>query len=307
MRRRLPPLNPLRTFEAAARLLSFTLAADELAVTQTAVSHQIRTLEDWFGLPLFRRGGRRLTMTEAGSSLYPTVTESLDRIAEVAHRVSAGPERNTLTISVTPTFGSRWLAERLARFWRRHPDIDLRLHYSVQPVDLVRNNVDAAVRWGRGRWAGLHAQRLIAAQAMPLCSPALLGGRHPLRVPADLAHHTLLHESDYQEWTEWLAAAGVQGVDANRGSVINDPNTIMRAAIDGLGVAIGIPSMFPEAIETGLLVAPFGVELGADSAYYYVCPAGTSERPLVEAFRRFLLEELETDPGTMGGGTEGSA
>jgi len=293
MKRRLPPLKALPVFEATARLMSFTRAAKDLSVTQTAVSHQIRTLEDWLGLPLFQRGGRKLSLTDAGMQLYPSIAEALERIAEIAERVRAGSDRETLTISVTPTFGSRWLAVRLKRFWSKHPDIDLRLHYSVQSVDLVRENIDAAVRWGRGRWAGLEAERLISAWAMPLCSPKLLEGEHPLRKPADLAHHTLLHESDYQEWTEWLAATDVRDVDGRRGSIINDPNTITRAAIDGLGVIMGIPSLLAEDIEAGLLVAPFGIGPDEDSAYYYVYPEGTAERPLVNSFRRFLFEEAK--------------
>lgn len=291
MPRRLPPLKALRAFESAARLMSFTRAADDLSVTQTAVSHQVRALEEWFGVSLFRRGGRKLALTESGKLLYPAVAEAFDRIAEVAERVRGVVDRRTLNISVTPTFGSRWLAQRLGRFWREHPDIDLRLHYSVQRVDFVRDGVDAAVRWGRGHWEGVEAERLMAAWAMPLCSPSLLAGERPLRKPADLAHHTLLHETDYQEWTEWLAAAGVRDVDGQRGSVINDPNIIVRAAVDGHGVAMGIPSMLADEIDSGRLVAPFGMTPDSELAYYFVCPRVALDRPLVKAFRDFLVGE----------------
>jgi LysR family glycine cleavage system transcriptional activator len=296
--RRLPPLKALRAFESAARLLSFTRAAEDLSVTQTAVSHQVRALEEWFGVSLFRRGGRKLTLTEPGTLLYPPVSEAFDRIAEVAERVRGVQDRRTLTISVTPTFGSRWLAQRLGRFWREHPDIDLRLHHSVKRADFLRDGVDAAVRWGRGVWEGMESEPLMSAWVMPLCSPSLLEGEHPLSKPADLVHHTLLHESDYQEWTEWLAAAGVRDVDGRRGPVINDPNIIARAAVDGHGVAMGIPSMLVDEIVTGLLVAPFGMEVDPDLAYYFVSPQGTADRPMVKAFREFLLEEASAFQAT---------
>jgi len=298
MPRRLPPLKALRAFDSAARLMSFTRAGDDLSVTQTAVSHQVRALEEWFGVTLFHRGGRKLALTEPGKLLYPAVAEAFDRIAEVAERVRGVVDRRTLNISVTPTFGSRWLAQRLGRFWREHPDIDLRLHYSVQRVDFVRDGVNAAVRWGRGHWEGIVAERLMAAWAMPLCSPALLEGDRPLRKPADLAHHTLLHETDYQEWTEWLAAAGVRNVDGQRGSVINDPNIIVRAAVEGHGVAMGIPSMLAEEIDSGRLVAPFGMTPDPDLAYYFVCPRVALDRPLVKAFRDFLVGEASAFEGT---------
>ena len=291
MARRLPPLKALRTFESAARLMSFTRAAEDLSVTQTAVSHQVRALEEWFGVSLFRRGGRKLALTEPGKLLYPAVSEAFDRIAEVAERIRGVQDRRTLTISVTPTFGSRWLAQRLGRFWREHPDIDLRLHHSVKRVDFVRDGVDAAVRWGRGVWDGMEAEPLMPAWVMPLCSPSLLEGDNPLRKPGDLAHHTLLHETDYQEWTEWLAAAGVRDVDGHRGPVINDPNIIARAAVDGHGVAMGVPSMLADEIGTGRLIAPFGMTADPDLAYYFVYPRGAADRALVKAFREFLLEE----------------
>jgi LysR family glycine cleavage system transcriptional activator len=303
MARRLPPLKALRAFDSAARLLSFTRAADDLAVTQTAISHQIRALEEWFGTPLFHRGGRKLTLSEPGRLLYPAVSEAFDRIAEAAERVGGAHERLTLTISVTPTFGSRWLAARLGRFWRAYPDIDLRLHYSVQRVDFVRDGVDAAVRWGRGTWDGVDAQPLMGAWAVPLCSPALIDGTSPLRKPADLVHHTLLHETDYQEWTEWLAAAGVYQVDGHRGPVINDPNIVAQAAVEGRGVLMGVPSMLAEEIEAGRLVAPFGMCPDPEVAYYFVCAKGATLRPLVEAFRDFLMTEASEFEATLASDT----
>lgn len=292
MARQLPPLKALRAFEAGARHLSFTLAAQELSVTQTAVSHQVRHLEDWFATPLFKRGSRRLALTEAGIVLYPTVMEALDRIAETAARVRVSAQRKTLTVSVTPTFGSRWLAQRLGRFWGTHPDIDLRLHHSLHLSDLARDGNDAAVRWGPGGWPGVTAERLMYVGATPLCSPKLIDGEYPIRSPKDLQNHVLLHERDYQEWGEWLAAAGASEVDGRRGPILGDPNTIIHSAIEGNGVMIGIPTLHAEDLACGRLVAPFGIESGTDFAYYLVYLPGALDDPSVRAFRDFLIEEV---------------
>ncbi|KAA3627459.1 MAG: transcriptional regulator GcvA [Proteobacteria bacterium] len=291
MRRRLPPLNALRAFEAGAGHLNFTRAAEELSVTPTAISHQVRQLEEWFGLPLFKRGSRRLSLTEAGAQLYPVVAEALDRIAESACRIRGQPDRPTLTVSVTPTFGSRWLAARLGKFWIEHPEIDLRVHHSVHLVDFKRDDVDLAVRWGLGAWPGTVSERLMDAVAMPLCSPALLTGPHPLREPVDLEHHVLLHEKDRQEWTEWLIAAGLDDAPGRRGPVIDDPNSLVRAAIAGHGVFLGSVTMMNAELDSGALVAPFARAGGPEPAYFLVRPDDASPGRAAHAFREFILAE----------------
>jgi LysR family glycine cleavage system transcriptional activator len=288
---RLPSLSALRAFEAGARHLSFTRAARELSVTQTAISHQVRQLEEELGVKLFHRRPRELALTPAGSSLYPVLAESFDRIRETVTRIRARPESRHLTVSLTPTFGSRWLAQRLGRFWREHPDVDLRLHHSVQLADLARDDVDLAVRWGRGDWTGLTAERLMPAQATPLCSPVLLSGSNPLLSPADLKHHTLIHQKDYQEWSEWLAAAGVDDVDGQRGPVIDDANAIIQSAMLGHGVMIAVPEVLSGEIATGALVAPFETRPDPAFAYYVVYPPGGLQRPEARAFRDFLIAE----------------
>ncbi len=289
--RRLPSLKALRAFEAGARCLSFTRAAEELSVTQTAISHQVRQLEEDLGVKLFERRPRELTLTPAGSTLYPVVAEAFDRISETVTRIRARPESRPLTVTLTPTFGSRWLAQRLGRFWREHPDVDLRLHHSVQLVDLLREDVDLAVRWGRGEWRGLTAERLMRAQATPLCSPALCKGQKPLRTPSDLKHHTLIHQKDHQEWIEWLAAAGVDDVDGRRGPVIDDANAIIQSTMEGHGVMIAIPEVLGEEIASGKLVAPFVTRPDPAFAYYLVYPPGGMDRPEARAFRDFLMSE----------------
>lgn len=293
MSRQLPPLNALRAFEAGARFLNFTRAADDLHVTQTAVSHQVRLLEAWFGKRLFVRAGKGLKLTEAGATLYPVIAQALDHIGEVTSRIRGAAQRRTLTVSVTPTFGTRWLARRLGHFWQAHSELDLRLHHSLHLVDLEREDIDVAVRWGKGEWPGLTVERLMAAQSAPLCAPALLEGEHGIHCLEDLRHHTLLHERDHREWTEWLTAAGVPQVDGQRGPVIDNSDVLLRAALEGHGVFLGVPGMLTEELDSGALVAPFGTTPDPKLAYYLAYLPGALERPKVRAFRDFLFKELK--------------
>lgn len=301
MARRLPPLNALRAFEAGARHLSFTRASDELHVTQAAVSHQVKALEEYLGVALFRRLTRRLVLTEAGRALLPVVGDAFDRIADTAERLQGDDEERGLTVSLTPSFGARWLGQRLGRFWARHPDIDLKLHHSSRLADFRRDEVDMAVRWGCGDWSGLEAEFLMRAGFTPVCSPALLEGPHPLQQPADLAHHTLLHEEDYEDWAQWLLVAKVEGVDARRGPVIDDPSTLDRATLEGQGVALGRTALIREHLAAGRLVRPFSLDLETDYAYYLVYPQQALVRPKVKAFRDFILAEAEAECATSRG------
>ncbi|MDX1512292.1 MAG: transcriptional regulator GcvA [Gammaproteobacteria bacterium] len=289
--RRLPSLNALRAFEAGARHLSFTRAARELSVTQTAISHQVRQLEDQLGVRLFERRTRELRLTPPGSILYPAVAQSLDAMAEAVERVRATPAHTPLTVSVAPTFGARWLAQRLGRFWRAHPDVALRLHHSIRLVDLARDEVDLAVRWGRGDWPGVESERLMGAHVTPLCSPCLLEGGHPLVAPGDLRHHTLIQEQDSNEWAEWLAASGVDDIEPLRGPVIDDPNVIIELTIAGDGVMLGSPEVMAPEIKAGKLVAPFAGDPDPAFAYYLVYLPGTLKQPDAAAFRDFLKRE----------------
>ena len=300
MVRRLPPLNALRAFEAGARHLSFTKAAEELFVTQAAVSHQVKALEEDLGVSLFRRMTRKLALTEEGRALLPVVGEALDRIAEAAEGLRSQGGSRGLTVSLTPSFGVKWLAQRLGRFWALHPDIEMRLHHSNQLVDFARDEVDAAVRWGGGDWPGVEAVYLMRAGLTPVCAPALCEGPPPLNVPDDLRHHTLLHENDYVEWAQWLALAGARDVDPRRGPVIDNLSVVHQAAIDGQGVALGLASLMREDLAAGRLVKPFDIDLDADNAYYLVAPPRNFERPNVQAFRDFLLAELKADEAPRG-------
>ena len=294
--RRLPPLNALRSFEAGARALSFTKAAEELNVTQAAVSHQVKSLEEQLGFKLFHRLTRKLVLTEQGQKLLPVVSESFDRIAAAIGDLQRGCDESNLSVSLTPAFSSRWLVSRLGRFWRQHPDIDLRLHHSLQLVDFVRDEIDIAVRAGNGDWPGVSAEFLLDIDMAPVCSPELLKGPHPLRCPADLRHHNLLHEENHEDWVSWLTLAGVEDVDPRRGTIIDDSSVLIEAVARGRGVALGRISLMADDLESGRLVCPFDINLESDIGYYLVMPPGAIGRPKVQAFREFLLAEATATP-----------
>ncbi len=295
MTERLPSPVALRAFEAAARHLSFTRAAAELNVTQAAISHQVKALESDLGVRLFNRLTRRLTLTEDGAALHAVVGDAFERIATTVARLRTPDSGGTLTVAFGPYIAAGWLAPRIGRFWRRYPDIQLRLHHTSEPVDFARSNVDLAVEWGGdGDWPGLNADLLLRVRATPVCSPVLLEGPHPLRRPGDLKHHTLLHDTGYQGWPLWLAAAGVTDIDELAGPIIDDHNVVLHAAMDGQGVALGEASFVAQDVAAGRLVRPFELAIEIDAAYYVVCPPDALERPKVRAFRDWLLEEART-------------
>lgn len=292
MARSLPPLNGLRAFEAAARHLSFTRAGEELHVTQAAISQQVRQLEERLGVGLLRRVGRGLRLTAAGQEYLPHVREAFDLLARATARVRESGTAGVLTVSVLPSFASKWLVPRLWRFRRDFPAIDVRLSASDSLVDFNVEDVDLAVRYGAGRWAGLESVPLMAEDLFPVCSPALMDGPHPLRTPEDLRWHTLLHETDtHGHWRVWLLAAGVQGVDARRGPSFSHGSLMLQAAIDGQGVALGRSRIAGDDLAAGHLVRPFDMSLPSEFAYYIVYPPGTADRPKVASFCRWLLAE----------------
>ncbi|MCR9219541.1 MAG: transcriptional regulator GcvA [Alphaproteobacteria bacterium] len=296
MVKRLPPLKPLPAFEAAARTLSFTQAAEELNVTQAAISHQIKALEEALGAPLFRRLNRALRLTEEGEAFLIPVRRALEGLADAAERVRQPQKAGALTVSVLPSFASTWLVPRLARFRQREPEIDIRLSADYELADFDRDDIDAAIRWGKGDYPGLSAERFMTEELFPVCSPALATeGPHPLKTPADLKHHTLLHDDVLTDWRVWLLAAGVDDVDPSRGPSFNYSDLVLQAAIAGQGVALGRSSLAHDALARGQLVRPFDVSLPGDYAYYFVCPDYAVDRPRVKAFRDWLFEEAERD------------
>jgi LysR family transcriptional regulator, glycine cleavage system transcriptional activator len=295
MTRRLPPLNALRAFEAAARHLSFTRAADELHVTQTAISHQIRGLEERLGVRLFRRLPRGLLLTEEAQRYLPPVRDAFDRIAAATEQLGAGSSGGRLTVSVLPSFAAKWLVPRLGRFRVAHPDLDLRISASSQLVDFARDDVDVAIRMGRGRYPGLRVDRLFGESMVPVCAPELLTGPQPLRRPEDLRHHVLLHDDDHTGWQLWLELAGVKGVDPRRGPIFTDSAMVVQAAAEGQGVAIARRVLAAADLAAGRLVQPFEVSVPHDLAYYLVSPEATAEQPRIKAFRAWLLTEAEAE------------
>ncbi len=289
-KRHLPSLNGLRAFEAAARQLSFTRAAAELNVTQAAVSHQIRNLEDRLGLKLFVRQNRALALTAAGAQYLPAISTAFDGLAEATARLASRREGGALTVSTLASFAIKWLVPRLAGFQAAHPGIDVRITTSTDPVDFERDDVDLAIRYGRGDWPGLRAARLLGEDLFPVCSPALLAGPTTLARPADLAQNTLLHVTGYRDdWRVWLTATGTEGVDLEHGLTFDLAVTTLQAAIDGLGVAIGRTALVAADLDAGRLVAPFDVVLPIESAYYVVAPKTTWSQPKVARFRDWLL------------------
>ena len=290
--RQLPPLNSLRAFEAAARHLSFSKAAEELHVTPAAVSHQIKALEQRLGVTLFRRRNREVLLTDAGQAYLPGVRDGFDRLAEATVRLRQRDAGGALNVSVLPSLTARWLVPRLSRFRARHPEIDLRLSASQAVVDFSREDFDAAIRHGRGDWPGLRVDFLLGDRYYPVCSPALLAGPLPLKVPADLRHHVLLHDTAGEDWRDWLAVAGVTGIEVGRGPSFNDGSLLIQAAMEGQGIAIGHSALVAGEIGAGRLVKLFETELPSPRAYYLVCPEANADRPKIGAFRNWLLDEV---------------
>lgn len=300
MARHLPPLNALRAFEAAARHLSFTKAAEELFVTQAAVSHQVKALEETLGIALFRRFNRRLMLTDAGQAYLPPLREALDQIALATERLKTVEDSGALKVSVLPSFAAKWLLPRLSRFRARHPEIDVLVSAKDALVDFARDEADIAIRFGWGRYPGLTTHDFMGDVVFPVCSPEILKSGPPLEKPADLKQHTLLHDpttvTDAIDWRGWLKAAGVTGVDPTRGPGFTDTAMVIQAAVEGQGVALGRSALAGNDLEAGRLVKPFGPEIPSDLRYYIVYPPAAADKAKVAAFRDWLLEEAGVAP-----------
>ena len=292
---RLPSLNGLRAFEAAARHLSFTSAAAELNVTQTAISHQIRRLEEELGIRLFVRQNRALALTPQARDYLPGVRAAFNDLRLATDRLKRKDNDRVLTVSTLASLAAKWLLPRLSAFQETHPGIDVRITTSTALVDFRNGDVDAAIRYGRGQWQGLRADWLMADQLFPVCSPALLGGNRPLRSPEDLKHHVLLHSSNANsdDWRLWLTAAGLPtDLSMHPGLTFDLIFMTVQAAIDGIGVAMGRTSYVEADIAKGRLVVPFKITLPVDAGFYLVYPEAAAMSPKLAAFRQWLLASV---------------
>ena len=290
-RRRLPPLNALRAFEAAARHLNFSRAADELSVTPGAVSQQIQNLEDYVGAALFKRTPKGLLLTDAAQTALPALREAFDRLAEAASLLTAAVDGRRLTITAPPSFAAKWLAPRLGAFERVHPQVDVWLNAGMELVDLTAGEVDLALRYGAGRYPGLVSEAVI-----PVISPALLA-EQPLENPEDLANHVLLHDGSPEiddscpDWSMWLAARGLRGIDGHRGPRFNQSSLVIEAAANGRGVALAKRTLAQADLDAGRLVAPLQISTAVDFAYYLVHPKAKGRLPQVKAFIGWIEAE----------------
>ncbi len=295
MLRNLPPLNALKSFEAAARHESFTRAAEELCVTQGALSHQVKALEEVLGIRLFQRERQRLIITEAGREYLSVVRDALDRLAVGTERLVQRQSSGALTVSTSPDFAAKWLVHRLGRFADAHPGIELRLFASMHHVDFAREDVDVAVRHGEGNWPGLEAVLLCAENLFAVCSPKLVSARHRATEPAHILQFPLLHLESREAWVRWFAAAGIPIPERLRGPVLNRPSMLIDAAVDGQGMALARTTLAAWDLLNGRLIRPFDVSLPLSKSYWIVCPRATATSPKVTTFREWVLAEAADD------------
>ncbi|NKB98849.1 MAG: transcriptional regulator GcvA [Pseudomonadales bacterium] len=301
MPRRNYPMNALRVFEAAARNLSFVKASEELSVTAAAVSQQVKVLETYLGLALFRRQPKGLLLTDTGQLLRSELGEVFLSLDKALTRVLETETRGSLTLSVAPTFAMMWLIPRLQKFHVLYPEIDVRVSTGLGLVDFQRDEIDAAIRLGHGDWFGLEEVLLFEESVTPMCSPKLLEGEDAIRTASDLSKHVLLHNHsmDYDPeaptWETWLTAAGVPGVDVNRGTHYSLPDHGLQASIDGAGVVLGWQVLAEKDVLAGRVVAPFDLSLPLGNSFYFVYPEAYSRRSSIVAFREWLLSELSED------------
>lgn len=315
MSQRLPPLNALKAFEAAARHLSVKKAAVELNVTPAAVSHQIRTLEEYLNVQLFHRYNRALELTDAARACLPKLREGFDCLAQAVERLRTHTSGGMLTVSAAPSFAARWLMPRLHRFIAAHHEIDVRVSARMRrasvdgKVDVAEratvetwlDDSDVAILYGHGHYPGLEVHKLLALTVTPICSPQVMSGEHPLKTPEDLRHYMLLHDDTGEMydgvsfWEVWLKAAGVKSIDAKRGARFSHAVLAFEAAMDAVGVVASMPALAAEDLAAGRLIMPFDLKVPLESAYYMVSEEHAATRPAVAAFRDWMIAEAAKD------------
>ena len=301
------PFSALRVLECAARHQSFKRAAEELFITPAAVSQQIKTLEHQLGVKLFNRHSRGLSLTAEAEAGLPLLTAGLQQLSDAVRRIRSAGGEASLVVWMAPSFAAKWMVPRLHRFYAAHPEIDLTVSASRNLIDsresgsgvpaenFSRDMVDVAIRFGKGDYPGCRVDKLFDVTAIPLCSPRLLEGEHPLRSPQDLRHHTLLHDDTVYEgrpdWATWLAAAGVDDVDSRHGIHFNHVNLALTAATEGQGVVLSMSTLAAEDIAAGRLVIPFDIALPLEYAYYLITREDRSEHEQTALFREWVMAE----------------
>lgn len=297
---RIPPLNALKAFEAAARRLNITRAAEELSVTPGAVSQQIRILEEHAGAPLFHREGRQIALTELGAELYPLLRDGFDYLKRAGDLLYRPDRRHALAVSVPPSFAAKWLAPRIARFTAAHPEIEVWMSADMRLADVGGGRVDVAVRYGRGDYPGVRSERLLGADVTPVCAPALITGENALRRPADLARHVLIHlrpgelEEPRPDWAAWLKARDLTAIDAHAGPRFDQTALAIEAAAHGQGVALAPYAFVAEDLASGRLVTPFADGALTTELAYHVLTKRTGASAPARAFATWLKQEVQS-------------
>lgn len=300
MAKRLPPLLALEAFDAAARSMSFKAAAAELNLTPSAISHRVRQLEQHLGLSLFRRLNREIRLTEAGQDYFGAVRRAFDQVAQASQRLGQPKQQEELRLSAVPHFAASWIIPRLEDFLNRQPGLRLYVESSTRNADFARDAVDAAVRYGHGRWPGLQATRLTGLSVAPVCAPRLL--KAGLKHPRDLRDHTLIQFSQFpQSWAEWLQAAGLGALKPKREVWVDSVSQALDAAESGLGVALGLAPLIGPKLQAGRLVMPFAPVLPLDLDYWFVCRRADADKPALAALRQWLLGLMAEAEASMKG------
>jgi LysR family glycine cleavage system transcriptional activator len=301
------PLNALRAFEAAARCLSFQAAAAQLFVTPAAISHQVKRLEEYLGVTLFHRGHRAVELTTQGEALAASLGEVFGLLDLAVDRATAQTTAD-LHVSTMESFAAKWLAPRLHRFHRDHPELKVRIETGNEHADLKRDGIDVAIRYGAGGYAGAVVERLMEAPVFPVCAPSLADDARALTQPDDLRHYTLLHDESaaarpgVPDWSAWLQTAGAMQVDATRGPVFASIYLAQEAAAAGHGVALGVAPLVEEDLQRGRLIRPFAHAQANAYAFWMVRRHGSDAHPAIDAFCRWLRAEAATDMRSLAAG-----
>ena len=288
----LPSLNFLHTFESVARHLSFTNAAKELFVTQAAVSHQIKALEEYLGVKLFYREKRKVFLSEEGQKLLPSVVSGLQGIADSLENIRNYDSEDTIVVGVGSSFSANWLVHLLGAFYQKYPEVNLHLKISNNDPDFSSDGTDMAVVWGKGEWQGLECEKLMGVEFTAVCSPDLLKGAPPLKTPEDLVHYPLLDDPDYNIWQEGFEEAGRQERKSKRRTVIRDSNVLINSTLDGHGIALCAVGIVQEYLDSGRLVRPFDLSITGGGFYFLVYPEKALRKPLVRLFKDWLISEV---------------